>query len=212
MKVQITKVEQVEMFTEAELESLEFTPEELEAIAQERVPDLDSISFEDIAEDLEALLETNNSPPINALSRAMTDPAYTRRQNEILRLRNRLGSDNIFFRSDRYQAYLRNRILNLYNQNAAATAHLQPQRAQSLPLPPPPPPQQQLRRTQSLPSSTSTPSRQATPPQQLRRQPAMQNLPKSALPPPPRPSAPGPQSPQNQPRGLGSNSGGGASA
>ena len=55
MKAQI--VEQIEFFSEAELESLEFLPEELEAIEEERVPDLDSISFEDIAEDLEAVLE-----------------------------------------------------------------------------------------------------------------------------------------------------------
>ncbi|NMG08386.1 ribonuclease domain-containing protein [Brasilonema sp. UFV-L1] len=52
MKAQI--VEQVELFSEAELQSLEFVPEELEAIEAERVPDLESISFEDIAEDLEA--------------------------------------------------------------------------------------------------------------------------------------------------------------
>lgn len=55
MKAQI--VEQVELFSEAELQSLEFTIEELEAIEQERVPDLDSISFEDVAEDLAAVLE-----------------------------------------------------------------------------------------------------------------------------------------------------------
>ena len=52
MKAQI--VEQIEFFSEAELESLEFLPEELEVIEEQRVPDLDSISFEDIAEELEA--------------------------------------------------------------------------------------------------------------------------------------------------------------
>ncbi|MBN3927005.1 ribonuclease domain-containing protein [Nostoc sp. NMS4] len=55
MKAQI--VEQIEFFSEAELESLEFLPEELEAIEEERVPDLDSISFEDIAKELEAYFE-----------------------------------------------------------------------------------------------------------------------------------------------------------
>jgi hypothetical protein len=55
MKAQI--VEQIELFSEAELESLEFLPEELDAIEEERVPDLDSISFEDIAEELEACFE-----------------------------------------------------------------------------------------------------------------------------------------------------------
>ena len=55
MKAQI--VERVELFSEAELESLEFLPEELEAIEEQRVPDLDSISFEDIAEELEAYFE-----------------------------------------------------------------------------------------------------------------------------------------------------------
>jgi hypothetical protein len=60
MKAQI--VEQVELFSEAELESLEFVPEELEAIEEERVPDLDSISFEEITEALEAALETNGLP------------------------------------------------------------------------------------------------------------------------------------------------------
>lgn len=55
MRIQI--VEQVELFSEAELESLEFVPEELEAIEAERVPDLDSISFEDIAKELEAYFE-----------------------------------------------------------------------------------------------------------------------------------------------------------
>jgi hypothetical protein len=57
MKAQI--IEQVEFFSEAELESLGFVPEELEAIEAERVPDLDSISFEDIAKDLEAYFEGN---------------------------------------------------------------------------------------------------------------------------------------------------------
>jgi hypothetical protein len=57
MKTQI--VEQIEFFSEAELESLGFVPEELEAIEAERVPDLDSISFEDIAEQLEAYFEGN---------------------------------------------------------------------------------------------------------------------------------------------------------
>ncbi|MEH2371467.1 hypothetical protein [Nostoc sp.] len=55
MKAQI--VEQVEFFSEAELESLGFVPEELEAIEAERVPDLESISFEDIAKALEAYFE-----------------------------------------------------------------------------------------------------------------------------------------------------------
>ncbi|MDZ8069879.1 MAG: hypothetical protein RMY64_30425 [Nostoc sp. DedQUE08] len=55
MKAQI--VEQVELFSEAELQSLEFVPEELEAIEAERVPDLDSISFEEVAKDLEAYFE-----------------------------------------------------------------------------------------------------------------------------------------------------------
>ena len=55
MKAQIVK--QVEFFSEAELESLEFVPEELEAIEEERVPDLDSISFEDVANDMEAYFE-----------------------------------------------------------------------------------------------------------------------------------------------------------
>jgi len=55
MRTQI--VEQIELFSEAELESLEFLPEELEAIEEQRVPDLDSISFEDIAEELESSFE-----------------------------------------------------------------------------------------------------------------------------------------------------------
>ena len=55
MKAQI--VEQIELFSEAELESLEYLPEELEALEEQRVPDLDSISFEDIAEELEAYFE-----------------------------------------------------------------------------------------------------------------------------------------------------------
>ena len=60
MKAQIT--EQVEFFSEAELESLEFVPEELEAIEAERVPDLESISFEEVAKDLEAYFEGNIEP------------------------------------------------------------------------------------------------------------------------------------------------------
>ncbi|MDZ8032666.1 hypothetical protein, partial [Nostoc sp. DedSLP04] len=55
MKAQI--VEQIEFFSEAELESLEFVPEELEAIEAERVPDLDSVSFEEVAKKLEAYFE-----------------------------------------------------------------------------------------------------------------------------------------------------------
>lgn len=70
MKVQI--VEQVELFTEAELESLEFTPEEIEAIEQERVPNLDSITYEDIAEGLEAYFE-RGVEAVEALPREMQD-------------------------------------------------------------------------------------------------------------------------------------------
>ncbi len=55
MSTQKVQISQVELFTEAELESLEFVPEELEAIEQERVPNLESISYKDIAEDLEAI-------------------------------------------------------------------------------------------------------------------------------------------------------------
>jgi hypothetical protein len=64
MKAQI--VEQIELFSKAELESLEFLPEELEAIEAERVPDLDSISFEDIAEDLEAAFEQDREAVLEA--------------------------------------------------------------------------------------------------------------------------------------------------
>jgi hypothetical protein len=55
--VKTQTIEPIDFFSEAELESLEFVPEELEAIEAERVPDLDSISFEDIAKDLEAYFE-----------------------------------------------------------------------------------------------------------------------------------------------------------
>lgn len=55
MKAQI--VEQVELFSEAELESLEFSPEELEAIEAERVPNLESITFEEVAKELESSFE-----------------------------------------------------------------------------------------------------------------------------------------------------------
>ena len=57
MKAQI--VEKIEFFSEAELESLEFLPEELEAIEEQRVPDLDSISFEEVAKDLEVYFKGN---------------------------------------------------------------------------------------------------------------------------------------------------------
>lgn len=90
MKAQI--VEQVELFSEAELESLEFSPEELEAIEQERVPDLDSISFEDIAEDLDAVLETGR--PRTGRPRPTSVPANSadltnkllRKQRTLIRL------------------------------------------------------------------------------------------------------------------------------
>ncbi|MHC5717061.1 MAG: hypothetical protein ACYTX0_34340, partial [Nostoc sp.] len=65
-------VEPLELFSEAELESLEFLPEELEAIEAERVPDLDSISFEDIAEELEASLETIGIGSVFKAARAVT--------------------------------------------------------------------------------------------------------------------------------------------
>lgn len=88
MKAQI--VEQVEFFSEAELESLEFLPEELEDIEAERVPDLDSISFEDIAEDLEAALETRPSSTVfNAL---FQNPDYLRLQSEIIALTARINT------------------------------------------------------------------------------------------------------------------------
>lgn len=55
MKAQI--VEQVEFFSEAELESLEFSLEELDAIEEERVPNLESISFDEVAKALESSFE-----------------------------------------------------------------------------------------------------------------------------------------------------------
>jgi hypothetical protein len=50
-------VENFELFSEAQLESLEFLPEELENIESELYPNLDSISPEKVAKDLEAYFE-----------------------------------------------------------------------------------------------------------------------------------------------------------
>ncbi|MEH2258255.1 hypothetical protein [Nostoc sp.] len=58
MKTEI--VEQVELFSQEEIESLELLPEELEAIEAELVPNLENIYFEDIAEDLEAAFEQHS--------------------------------------------------------------------------------------------------------------------------------------------------------
>ncbi|MBW4491168.1 MAG: F-box protein [Trichocoleus desertorum ATA4-8-CV12] len=88
MKAQ--KVEQVELFSQAELEILKFVPEELEAIEEERVPDLDSISFEEVAKELEAYfergveqarLEITGSPDVDWMILGRLDP------RSLLRLR-----------------------------------------------------------------------------------------------------------------------------
>ncbi|MBD2452094.1 hypothetical protein H6G76_34285 [Nostoc sp. FACHB-152] len=50
-------VENLELFSEAQLESLEFLPEELENIEYELYPNLDSISLEVVAKDLETYFE-----------------------------------------------------------------------------------------------------------------------------------------------------------
>jgi hypothetical protein len=50
-------VENFELFSEAQLESLEFLPEELENIESELYPNLESISLEEVAKDLEAYFE-----------------------------------------------------------------------------------------------------------------------------------------------------------
>jgi hypothetical protein len=50
-------VEGLELFSEAQLESLEFLPEELENIEFELYPNLESISPEQVAKDLEAYFE-----------------------------------------------------------------------------------------------------------------------------------------------------------
>jgi hypothetical protein len=50
-------VENLELFSEAQLESLEFLPEELENIEFELYPNLESISPEQVAKDLEAYFE-----------------------------------------------------------------------------------------------------------------------------------------------------------
>ncbi|QFS52757.1 hypothetical protein [Nostoc sphaeroides] len=50
-------VENLELFSEAQLEALEFLPEELENIESELYPNLDSISLEVVAKDLEAYFE-----------------------------------------------------------------------------------------------------------------------------------------------------------
>ena len=90
MKTQI--VERVEFFSEAELESLEFLPEELEVIEEQRVPDLDSISFEDIAEELEAYfegdiegaeLEARGGSHVNMKMAARIEYDYKDRQGKI---------------------------------------------------------------------------------------------------------------------------------
>ena len=50
----VKRVELFEPFSEADLEYLEFLPEELEKIESELYPDLEDISFEDVAEEMEA--------------------------------------------------------------------------------------------------------------------------------------------------------------
>ncbi|MCC5604526.1 hypothetical protein [Nostoc favosum] len=50
-------VENLELFSEAQLEALEFLPEELENIESELYPNLESISLEEVAKDLEAYFE-----------------------------------------------------------------------------------------------------------------------------------------------------------
>jgi len=55
----VQTVQQIEMFSEAELESLQFLPEELAEIRSELDPDLDSISLEKVASDLEAYFVKN---------------------------------------------------------------------------------------------------------------------------------------------------------
>ncbi|MBD2526674.1 DNA/RNA non-specific endonuclease [Nostoc sp. FACHB-133] len=52
-------VENLELFSEAQLESLEFLPEELENIESELYPNLESISLEEVAKDLEAYFDRN---------------------------------------------------------------------------------------------------------------------------------------------------------
>lgn len=49
----VQTVEKIEMFSEAELETLQFMPEELELIQSEQIPDLESISLEEVARYLE---------------------------------------------------------------------------------------------------------------------------------------------------------------
>lgn len=119
MKAQIVELE---LFTQAELESLEFVPEELEAIEQERVPDLESISFEDIAEDLEAILEADN-PRMNALS----DPEYLRIGQTIRALQSRIRSEpdgslrKLAWRQEMQRlAGLRQAIVRRYEREAEA--------------------------------------------------------------------------------------------
>lgn len=50
-------IEQIEMFSEAEMETLQFQLEELEDIQSELIPNLESISLEEVARDLEAYFE-----------------------------------------------------------------------------------------------------------------------------------------------------------
>ena len=49
--------EDIEMFSETEMEYLQFLPEELEEIESEQYRDLESISLEEVASDLEAFFE-----------------------------------------------------------------------------------------------------------------------------------------------------------
>ncbi|NJM23880.1 MAG: hypothetical protein HC907_37435 [Richelia sp. SM1_7_0] len=50
----VKTIELIESFSEADLEFIEFLPEELEQIESELYPDLENISFEDVAEDMES--------------------------------------------------------------------------------------------------------------------------------------------------------------
>jgi lysophospholipase L1-like esterase len=119
VKVQI--VEQVELFTEAELKSLEFVPEELEIIEEERVPDLDSISFEDIAEDLEAVFDRNQPLPANGRDAALRDPNFIRMGNELMRLRTQHDALPV---GDVRRTPLSNRIQRLNTQREAIVKRL----------------------------------------------------------------------------------------
>ena len=124
-------LEQIELFSEAELEYLQFLPEELEEIESEQYPDLESISLEEVAKDLEAFFEEEVEEEETELERLWRGRRRGRRSRFRNRIRRKFKSRRLSKLRDRFRRKFKSRrfskLLRRKNKNVGRSRDFHPQ-------------------------------------------------------------------------------------